>query len=109
LHHCRLPLFYQIKKLNNPQKIAGIHDLAHDIRLPLYSQAKKAWTEQARQINPDPSKVTLQASPYFEKDSLEIRIKAGQAEEIHRIIRQLASVDLVKWQELIDPTAHIVP
>lgn len=97
------------KKLNNPQKIAGIHDLAHDIRLPLYSQAKKALTQQARQINPDPSKVTLHASPYFEKDSLEIRIKAGQAEEIHRIIRQLASIDLVKWQELIDPTAHIVP
>jgi hypothetical protein len=97
------------KKLNNPQKITGIHDLAHDIRLPLYSQAKKAWTQQARQINPDPSKVTLQASPYFEKDSLEIRIKTGRAEEIHRIIRQLASIDLVKWQELIDPTARIIP
>jgi hypothetical protein len=97
------------KKLNNPQKIAKIHDLAHDLRFPLYSATKKMWTEQARQINPDPSKVTFQASPYFEKDSLEIRIKAEDAEEIQRIIQKLGSVDLVKWQELIDPTASIVP
>jgi hypothetical protein len=97
------------KKLNNPQKIAKIHDLAHDLRFPLYSATKKMWTERARQINPDPSKVTLQASPYFEKDSLEIRIKAEDAEEIQRIIQKLGSVDLVKWQELIDPTASIVP
>jgi len=96
-------------RLNDPQKTAKIHDLAHTLRFPLYSETKKIWTEQSRRINPDPSKVSFQPSPYFEKNSIEIRIKAEDAEEIQRIIRQLASIDLYKWQELIDPTAKIVP
>jgi|WetSurMetagenome_2_1015567.scaffolds.fasta_scaffold109295_3 hypothetical protein len=96
-------------RLNDPQKTAKIHDEAHSLRFPLYSATKKTWTEQARRINPDPSKVFFQPSPYFEKSSLEIRIKAEDAEGIQRIVRQLASVDLYKWQELIDPAARIVP
>ena len=96
-------------RLNDPQKTAKIHDEAHSLRFPLYSETKKKWTEQARRINPDPSKVFFQPSPYFEKSSLEIRIKTEDAEEIQRIVRQLASIDLYKWQELIDPAARIVP
>lgn len=97
------------KRLNNPQKTAKIHDQARSLRFPLYSETKKTWTEQVRRINPDPSKVIFQPSPYFEKNSLEIRIKAEEAEEIQRIIGQLAFIDLDKWQQLIDPTAKIVP
>jgi len=96
-------------RLNDPQKTAKIHDEAHSLRFPLYSTTKKTWTEQARRINPDPSKVIFQPSPYFEKSSLEIRIKAEDAEEIQRIVQQLASVDLYKWQELIDPAARVTP
>ncbi|MBN2188452.1 MAG: hypothetical protein JW699_03280 [Chitinispirillaceae bacterium] len=97
------------KRLNDPQKVAKIHEEAHSSRFPLYSEIKKTWFEQARRINPDASKVLFQSSPYFEKNSLEIRIKTENAEETQRIIRQLASVDLHKWQELIDPCAGAVP
>jgi hypothetical protein len=90
-------------RLNDPQKVAKIHEEAHSLRFPLYSETKRTWTEKSRRLNPAPSKVSFQASPFFEKDSLEIRIKAEKAEEIHKILQQLASVDLYKWQELIDP------
>jgi hypothetical protein len=96
-------------RLNAPQKTAKIHDEAHSLRFPLYSATKKTWTEQVQRINPEPSKVFFQPSPYFEKSSLEVRIKAEDAQEIQRIMRQLASIDLYKWQELIDPSARIVP
>jgi hypothetical protein len=96
-------------RLNDPQKTAALHGKAHDARFPLYSETGKAWTEKVRRINPDPSKVTFRSSPYFEKDSLEIRIKAGSSEEILRIMEQLAAVDLHKWQELIDPSSGVVP
>jgi hypothetical protein len=96
-------------RLNDPQKVAKIHEEAHSSRFPLYSEIKKTWIEKARRINPEPSKVSFQGSPYFEKNSLEIRIKAENPEEILQILRQLASVDLHKWQELIDPCSLALP
>jgi hypothetical protein len=91
-------------RLNNPQKAAKILELAHTLRFPLYTETKTRWTEAARRTNPDPSKVTFHATPYFEKNGLEIRIKADRAEVLQRITRQLASIDPAAWQELIDPT-----
>jgi hypothetical protein len=96
-------------RLNDPQKAAKIHEEVHGIRFPLYAEITKTWTEKTRRINPDQSKVLFQGSPFFEKNSLEIRIKADSSVEIQRILRQLASVDLHKWQELIDPCASAVP
>lgn len=96
-------------RLNNPQKIAKIHDEAHSLRFPLFSETRKKWTERAGRINPEPSKVSFQASPYFEKSSLEIRIKAENAEETQRIMQNLASIDLYTWHELIDPASLITP
>jgi hypothetical protein len=52
--------------------------------------------------------VTFHQSPFFETNTLEIRIKAEKAEEMERTIKRLASIDLNKWQELIDPTAKTV-
>jgi hypothetical protein len=95
-------------RLNDPQKVAAIHGKAHDTRFPLYSETKKSWTKHARDINPDPSRVSFQPSPYFEKDTLEIKIKAEDAQGIQQIMRKLASVELHKWQELIDPSAGAV-
>jgi hypothetical protein len=95
-------------RLNDPQKVARFHDLAHTLRFPLYSETKKRWTEITRAVNPEPSMVTFHQSPFFETNTLEIRIKAEKAEEMERTIKRLASIDLNKWQELIDPTAKTV-
>jgi hypothetical protein len=97
------------KRLNNPQKAAKIHETAHAIRFPLYSKVKKAWLEHGRRVNPDPSKVAFQASPAFEKNSLEVRIKATDAQSIHTVVQKLASLDIEEWQKLIDPTAIPFP
>jgi len=93
------------KRLNNPQKAARIHETAYAIRFPLYSKVKKAWLEHSRKTNPDPSRVTFQASPAFEKNSLEVRIRVSDGPSMHTIAQKLASVDLDTWQKLIDPTA----
>jgi hypothetical protein len=92
-------------RLNDPQKVAGIHDHAHAARFPLFAATKKAWTDKSRQLNPDPSKITFQPSPYFEKNTLEIRIKADDAETVTRLLQKLAAIDLASWQQFIDPTA----
>jgi hypothetical protein len=96
-------------RLNAPQKAAKIHEEAHVLRFPLYSEVKKSWGEKARRINPDPSSVSLQGNPFFEKNGLEIRIKTDRSGELQKILRQLASVDLNDWQELINPCAGAVP
>jgi hypothetical protein len=93
------------KRLNNPQKAAGIHDRAHAMRFPLYAETKKAWVEQSRKINPDPAKITFQPSPWFEKNSLEIKIKITDAASAQQVARKLAEIDLEQWQQLVDPTA----
>ncbi len=92
-------------RLNDPQKTAKIHDHAHAMRFPLYTEAKKNWTEYVRKANPDPSVITFHASPYFEKNALEIRIKAADAEKVRHSIRQLAAIDPEEWRKLVDPTA----
>ena len=97
------------RHLNNPQKAAKIHETAHAMRFPLYAKVKKAWQEHGRRVNPDPSKVAFQASPAFEKNSLEVRIKTADAQSIHSIVQKLASLDLEAWQKLIDPTAIPLP
>lgn len=91
-------------RLNGPQKAARIRDLVHEIRFPLFSAAGKRFAEQARTINPDPSRVSFQSSPYFEKKRLEIRITADEAETVARLLEKLAKVGADEWRALMDPT-----
>jgi hypothetical protein len=95
------------KNINNPQKTARFHDHVHAVRFPLYTETKKAWMEQCRKINPDPSKVTFQPSPYFEKNSLEIRIKANDAAATKQVLQKLAEIDMECWKRLVDPTTPL--
>jgi hypothetical protein len=95
------------KNINNPQKTARFHDYVHAVRFPLYSETKKAWMDQCRKINPDPSKVTFQPSPYFEKNSLEIRIKANDAAAMKQVLQKLAEIDMERWKRLVDPTTPL--
>ena len=94
-------------KINNPQKTARFHDHVHAVRFPLYTETKKAWMEQCRKINPDPAKVTFQPSPYFEKNSLEIRIKANDAAAVKQVLQKLAEIDMERWKRLVDPTTPL--
>jgi hypothetical protein len=95
------------KNINDPQKTARFHDHVHAVRFPLYTETKKAWMEQCRKINPDPSKVTFQPSPYFEKNSLEIRIKANDAAAMKQVLQKLAEIDMERWKRLVDPTTPL--
>jgi ParB-like chromosome segregation protein Spo0J len=91
-------------KLNAPQKIAALHDTAFSRRFPLYTRAKQAWSAHARRINPDPSAVTFQAGPSFEKNSIDLRIRLNDATKSTGIMRDLASISFEDWQKMLDPT-----
>jgi hypothetical protein len=90
--------------LNLPQKAAKFHEIAHSCRFPLYSRAKKLWNENARKTNPDPALISFQSSPFFEKQGLEVRIKANNAESAGQLMKKLALITTDEWRQLIDPT-----
>lgn len=91
-------------KLNAPQKTAAIHDFAFSRRFPLYAQAKKHWKEIVRKVNPDPSAVTFQAAPSFEKNSIDLHIKLNDASKATGLMRDLAAISSEEWQKVLDPT-----
>jgi hypothetical protein len=94
-------------RLNAPQKAARIHGLAHERRFPLYTKAKKSWAAHARKINPDPRMVQFQPTPFFEKKSLEVRLKLSDGAAAKRLAAQLAAISVEEWEELIDPTRFL--
>ena len=91
-------------KLNAPQKIAALHDAVFSRRFPLYTQAKQAWSAHARKVNPDPASVTFQASPSFEKNSIDLRIRLNDATKATGIMRDLAAISREDWKKALDPT-----
>lgn len=90
--------------LNAPQKIAALHDAAFSKRFPLYAQAKQAWAAHARKVNPDPSTVTFQAGPSFEKNSIDLRIRLNDAAKATDTMRDLAAISFEDWKKVLDPT-----
>ncbi|MBN2036945.1 MAG: hypothetical protein JW768_09415 [Chitinispirillaceae bacterium] len=92
--------------LNGPQKAARFHEQVFSLRFPLYAAAKKAWTEHSRRINPDPSAISFHAAPFFEKNSLEIRVKARTPQQALRSVGSLAELDASAWEMLIHPAQH---
>ena len=95
-------------QLNTPQKAALLHDRAYEMRFPLYVRMKNAWDAHSRRLNPDPSHVSFHPSVYFEKNQIEIRIKAGDGASLQELMGQLAAIDAEGWWKLIDP-ARIGP
>lgn len=91
------------KRLNDPQKAARIHEQVHDIRFPLYAEARRRYAARSRKINPDPARVVFQAGQYFENRRLEIRIRADDPAAIGPILTRLAAVRPEEWQALMDP------
>jgi hypothetical protein len=70
------------------------------------SKIKKSWEEQARLVNPDPSRVSFHASPFFEKRDLEIRIRVSSAESATALMQKMGSLSAEAWEKLIDPTQN---
>jgi hypothetical protein len=93
--------------LNAPQKISRFHEFVYAKRFPLYSKAKKAWTRQVHLTNPDPGRITFQASPFFEKNDLEVRIKVKSADAAKETLEKLSRIPADIWKGLIDPTTLI--
>ena len=90
-------------RLNTPQKAALIHELAYEMRFPLYVKTKNSWNAHSRRLNPDPSRVSFHPSAYFEKNQIEIRIKADDGTSLQELMSRLAAIDADRWWKLIDP------
>jgi hypothetical protein len=94
--------------LNAPQKAAKFHGTAHEMRFPLYVRTKNAWSAHSRCLNPDPERVSFHPAAYFEKNQLEIRIRAEDGAALHELMARLAAIGPDEWGKLIDP-ARIGP
>jgi hypothetical protein len=95
------------KRLNAPQKAARFHEIAHERRFPLYSKSKSLWAEHGRKVNPDPRAVSFQASPYFERKNIEVRIRLTDAGGARELMQKFALLSEEDWRKLIDPTCFI--
>jgi ParB-like chromosome segregation protein Spo0J len=91
-------------KLNAPQKTAAVHNFAFSRRFPLYAEAKKRWKETVAAVNPDPSAVTFQAAPSFEKTCVDLHIRLNDASKATHLMQDLAAIPCEEWHKVIDPT-----
>jgi hypothetical protein len=89
--------------INSPQKIQKIRSLLHSLRFPRYDAALKNWNKLARDVNPDPSKVTLSADPYFEKNRVEVRVSVSNPGEASDVFKKLSGVSPEQWSKLVTP------
>ena len=103
------PGFQQIKTvtndttLNAPQKIQKINSLLRSLRFPGFTSACKNWDKLAREVNPDASNVRFIASPYFEKNRLEVRLVFSRPQEVSETIKKLSGIPEEAWARLINP------
>ena len=99
----RLTAILNNTRLNTPQKAAQIHEMAYEMRFPLYVKTKNSWNTHSRHLNPDPSHVSFHPGAYFEKNQIEIRIKADNGASLQELMGRLAAIDTDGWWKLIDP------
>ncbi|HUI91413.1 MAG TPA: ParB N-terminal domain-containing protein [Chitinivibrionales bacterium] len=89
--------------INAPQKIQRINSYLRGLRFPRYENARRKWEGLAASVNPDPSKVSFMASPYFEKNRLEVRLVFSKPQEAAGILKKLCDIPESAWSSLISP------
>jgi hypothetical protein len=89
--------------LNAPQKIQKISSLLRSLRFPRFDNAGKNWDKLAREVNPDASKVNFIASPFFEKNRLEVRLVFSRSQEVLETLKKLSAIPETAWSRLINP------
>jgi hypothetical protein len=89
--------------LNAPQKIQKISSLLRSLRFPGFDIACKNWDKLAREVNPDASNIRFIASPYFEKNRLEVRLVFSRPQEVAETLVKLSGIPEAAWARLINP------
>jgi hypothetical protein len=89
--------------LNAPQKIQKINSLLRSQRFPGFENTSKKWNELAREVNPDALKVSFIASPFFEKNRLEVRLVFSRPQEVLETLKKLSAIPETTWSTLINP------
>ena len=89
--------------LNAPQKIQKINSLLRSLRYPGFDSACKNWNRLANDVNPDASNVHFIASPYFEKNRLEVRLVFSGPQEVSETLKKLSGIPQTAWAGLINP------
>lgn len=89
--------------LNAPQKIQKINSLLRSRRFPGFESTCKTWDKLAREVNPDASIVNFIASPFFEKNRLEVRLVFSKPREALETLKKLSGIPEAAWARLINP------
>jgi hypothetical protein len=89
--------------LNAPQKIQKINSLLRALRFPRFESTLKSWDKLSARVNPDKAKVCFIASPYFEKNRLEVRLVVSKPQEALDILKKLCGIPETAWSSLIHP------
>jgi hypothetical protein len=97
------------KSMNPPQKMQKIKDFLFRERFPVLAEAKSAWTELARKLNPDPAHLQFLPSDSFEKNRLELKITISNPDEILSIFEKLKIITSEQWSKLIYPAKNFDP
>jgi hypothetical protein len=90
--------------LNPPQKIQKIFAHVFSLRFPQYDALLKQWKRLERKTFAGMRKVSVTASPYFEKNRLELRILVSDPQEACITLGKMAAIPESTWASLIDPS-----
>jgi hypothetical protein len=89
--------------LNAPQKIQKICSFLRSLRFPGFDSACKTWNKLVNDVNPDASNVRFIASPYFEKNRLEVRLVFSGPQQVSETLEKLRGIPETAWSGLINP------
>jgi hypothetical protein len=89
--------------LNPPQKIEKIFEYVFSLRFPQYDELLKQWKRLERKTFAGMRNVSVAASPYFEKNRLELRILVSDPREACITLGKMAAIPESTWASLIDP------
>ncbi len=92
-------------KANAPQVVQRLHDTLRVRRFPRLCAMRAEWERTARRVNPNPRRVTFTAPEAFERDGLEVTVRAQDEKELARLLEQLAAVREDQWRKLVRPAA----
>lgn len=103
LDHATVQNVLNSTTLNKPQKVQKIRSLLYIQKFPRLSEAEKKWKEASSRVNPDPSCVSFEHNPFFEKNRLDIKITVSSETKAVDILDRLAHISPETWKKLIYP------
>jgi hypothetical protein len=90
---------------NKPQALDRIRSTLFARRFPRLAALRSEWEALSARVNPDPALVKLRAPESFERDGIEICIRAKDGAQMMSLLARLHAIPEATWDRLARPAA----